>query len=85
MRFSKRPLRAVDLPRVRCADCAHFERADHPHMGRCAQGHGRYWLEDFEAAVEGGAMTSVGARGVLRPSCLSVVNPFFGLITLFWR
>ena len=30
-------------------------------------------------------MTSVDARGVLRPSCLSVVNPFFGLITLFWR
>jgi hypothetical protein len=27
-------------------------------------------------------MTSVDARGVLRPSCLSVVNPFFGLITL---
>jgi hypothetical protein len=46
---------------VCCADCAHFERMDHPHMGGCAQGHGRHWLwdtdkrqcEDFEAAVEG--------------------------------
>jgi hypothetical protein len=46
---------------VRCADCAHFERIDHPHAGRCAQGHGWYYLwdtdqrqcEDFEAAVEG--------------------------------
>ena len=60
-RFSKRlpPPPAGAL--VRCADCAHFERIDHPHMGRCAQGHGRYWLwdtdrrecADFEAAVEG--------------------------------
>jgi hypothetical protein len=46
---------------VRCGDCQHFERVDRPHMGRCAKGHGRYWLwdtdrrecADFEAAVEG--------------------------------
>ena len=46
---------------VRCGDCQHFQRIDHPHMGRCTQGHGRHWLwatdkrqcEDFEAAVEG--------------------------------
>ena len=46
---------------VRCGDCQHFDRIDHPHTGRCAAGNGRYWLwdtdtrqcEDFEAAVEG--------------------------------
>ncbi len=46
---------------VQCGDCRHFERADHPHMGRCAKGHGRYWLwdsderqcEDFEAVAAG--------------------------------
>ena len=46
---------------VRCADCAHFERLDHPHTGRCAQEHGRHWLwdtdrrvcEDFGAASAG--------------------------------
>ena len=25
-----------------------FERIDHPHRGRCAQGHGRYWLWDMD-------------------------------------
>jgi hypothetical protein len=47
--------------RVLCANCAHLKRIDRPHIGRCAKGHGRYWLwdtdkkqcEDFEAAVEG--------------------------------
>jgi hypothetical protein len=51
----------VTTPAVICGDCQHFQRIDHPHLGRCAQGHGRYWLwdtdkrpcEDFEAAVEG--------------------------------
>jgi hypothetical protein len=46
---------------VRCGDCQHFQRIDHPHMGRCAAGNGRHWLwdtdkrqcEDFEAVVEG--------------------------------
>lgn len=33
---------------VCCADCAHFERIDHPHTGRCAQGHGRHWLWDTD-------------------------------------
>ncbi len=23
---------------VRCGDCAHFERIDHPHLGHCAKG-----------------------------------------------
>jgi PAS domain-containing protein len=52
---------ASSVNTVRCGDCQHFQRIDHPHTGRCAQGHGRYWLwdtdkrqcEDFEAAVEG--------------------------------
>ena len=43
---------------VQCGDCQCFERAAHPPMGRCAKGHGRYWLwdsdkrqcEDFEEA-----------------------------------
>ncbi|MDQ3960021.1 MAG: hypothetical protein M3255_07005 [Pseudomonadota bacterium] len=54
---------------VRCGDCQHFERIDHPHMGRCAAGNGRYWLwdtdkrqcEDFEAAVEGDSEQDKGA------------------------
>ena len=29
---------------VRCGDCQHFQRMDHPHTGRCAKGHGRHWL-----------------------------------------
>jgi hypothetical protein len=59
--FSKRLPTPPAGALVRCADCSHFERVDRPHMGRCAQGHGRHWLwdtdkrqcEDFEAAVEG--------------------------------
>jgi hypothetical protein len=39
-RFSKRLPTPPAGTLVRCADCAHFERIDHPHMGRCAQGHG---------------------------------------------
>jgi hypothetical protein len=50
-----------ELETVRCGDCQHFQRIDHPHTGKCTQGHGRHWLwdtdqrqcEDFEAAVEG--------------------------------
>src|SRR5437868_4371853 len=57
-RFSKRLPVAVDDDRVCCAGCAHFERLDRPHMGRCAAGKGRHWLwdtdrrecKDFEAA-----------------------------------
>ncbi len=60
-RFSKRLPTPLAGALVRCDDCQHFERIDHPHTGRCAQGHGRHWLwdtdkrqcEDFEAAVEG--------------------------------
>jgi hypothetical protein len=60
-RFSKRLPTPPAGALVRCADCAHFERIDHPHTGRCAQGYGRHWLwdtdrrrcNDFEAAVEG--------------------------------
>ena len=60
-RFSKRLPTPPAGALVRCDDCQHFERIDHPHTGRCAQGHGRHWLwdtdkrqcEDFEAAVEG--------------------------------
>jgi hypothetical protein len=33
---------------VRCGDCQHFQRIDHPHMGRCTQGHGRHWLWDTD-------------------------------------
>jgi hypothetical protein len=36
------------IARVRCADCAHFERVDRPHMGRCAKGHSRHWLWDTD-------------------------------------
>jgi hypothetical protein len=45
-RFSKRLSTPPAGALVRCADCAHFERVDHPHTGRCAQGHSRYWLWD---------------------------------------
>jgi hypothetical protein len=59
-RFSKRPPTPPAGALVRCGDCQHFQRIDHPHTGRCAQGHGRHWLwdtdkrqcEDFEAAGE---------------------------------
>jgi hypothetical protein len=52
---------AISVNTVRCGDCQHFQRTDHPHIGRCAKGHGRHWLwdtdgrecADFEAAVEG--------------------------------
>jgi hypothetical protein len=37
-----------ELETVRCGDCQHFQRIDHPHMGKCAQGHGRYWLWDTD-------------------------------------
>jgi hypothetical protein len=58
--FSKRLPTPLAGALVCCADCAHFERIDYPHLGRCAQGHGWHWLwdtdqrqcEDFEAAVE---------------------------------
>jgi hypothetical protein len=33
---------------VCCADCVHFERIDRPHIGRCAQGHGRHYLWDTD-------------------------------------
>lgn len=60
--FSRRRPPPPAAEGVRCADCQHFERIDHPHMGRCAQGHGRFFLwdsdehacEDFsESALEG--------------------------------
>jgi hypothetical protein len=58
---SKAPV--TTLPVV-CGDCQYFQRIDHPHTGRCAKGHGRYYVwdtdkrqcEDFEAAVEGGRL-----------------------------
>jgi hypothetical protein len=33
-------------PVVRCGDCQHFQRIDHPHMGTCARWHGRFYLWD---------------------------------------
>jgi hypothetical protein len=35
-------------PVVRCGNCQHFERMDHPHTGRCAAGNGRHWLWDTD-------------------------------------
>jgi hypothetical protein len=43
-RFSKRLSTPPAGALVCCADCAHFERIDHPHTGRCAAGNGRHWL-----------------------------------------
>ena len=39
---------------VRCADCRHFERADHPHLGDCARhelppGAAGFWDTDLRA------------------------------------
>ena len=39
---------AISVNTVRCGDCQHFQRIDHPHMGQCAQGHGRHWLWDTD-------------------------------------
>jgi hypothetical protein len=38
----------VNTPAVICGDCQHFQRIDHPHMGGCAKGHGRYYLWDTD-------------------------------------
>ena len=47
-RFSKRLPTPPAGALVCCADCAHFERIDHPHTGKCAQGHGWHWLWDTD-------------------------------------
>lgn len=32
------PLPTTDNCLIRCSDCAHFERIDHPHLGHCDKG-----------------------------------------------
>jgi hypothetical protein len=47
-RFSKRLPTPPAGALVCCGDCQHFQRIDHPHIGRCAKGHGRHWLWDTD-------------------------------------
>jgi tubulysin polyketide synthase-like protein len=49
-RFSKRPPVAVDNDRVRCADCAHFERIDRPHVEGSVRTSRPRWRASHEQA-----------------------------------